>query len=206
MNAAADIINYISTTLIGVYSLLVLLRFVFQWAKADFFNPVSQGIVKATTPVLNPFRRLIPGFAGLDIAALVLVLLLNLISVIITILLAGSNPLAIPLSIAVCAVLKTLASLINIASFSLIAGIILSFAAPMSNNPLAILINQISAPLSAPFRKILPDLGPIDISPIFVFLALGVLIKLLAIIGMQFGIGVGNVWLFVIVGLPAIAL
>jgi YggT family protein len=67
---------------------------------------------------------------------------------------------------------------------------------------MAILINQISAPLSAPFRKLMPDLGSIDISPIFVFLAIGVFIKLLAVLGAQFGIGVGSVWLFVVVGLP----
>ncbi|MCK5880431.1 MAG: YggT family protein [Sinobacterium sp.] len=199
MNAFADIVNYISTTVIGVYSLLIVLRFVFQWAKADFFNPISQGIVKATSPALMPFRKIIPGFAGLDIAALVLALLLNLVSLIITTLLSGANLLDASLVIFIAALLKTLATLINIASFSLIGGIILSFAAPMSSNPMALLINQVSATLSAPFRKILPDLGPIDISPIFVFLAIGVLTKLLALIGMQFGIMVGSVWLFVIV-------
>jgi YggT family protein len=202
MNAFADIINYISTTLIGVYSLLVLLRFVFQWAKVDFFNPISQGIVKATSAPLKPLRRLIPGFAGLDIAALVLALSLHFISIVITALLAGASLGDFGFSLAICAILKTLASLINIASFSLIGSIILSFVAPMSNNPMAILINQISAPLSAPFRKLMPDLGSIDISPIFVFLAIGVFIKLLAVLGAQFGIGVGSVWLFVVVGLP----
>ena len=202
MNAFGDIINYISTTLIGIFSLLVLLRFVFQWVKADFFNPIAQGVIKATSPILNPLRRLIPGFAGLDMAALVLVVLLNLISICISELLAGHNILSGGLYIAVCALLKTLASLLNIASFSLIGSIILSFAAPMSSNPVAILINQVATPLSAPFRKILPDLGPIDISPIFVFLSIGVIIKLLASIGMQFNIGIGSIWLFVIVGLP----
>lgn len=206
MNALADIINYVSTTLIGLYSLLVLLRFVFQWAKADFFNPVSQAIVKVTTPPLKPLRRLIPGFAGLDISALVLVLLLNMVSVLITAALSGANLIDSGTYLFICAILKVFASLINIASFSLIAGIILSFTAPMSQNPMVILINQISRPLSEPFRKILPDLGPIDISPIFVFLAIGVLIKLLAIIGMQFGIGVGSIWLFVVVGPPTLAL
>jgi len=199
MNAFADIINYVVTSLIGVYATLVLLRFVFQWVKADFYNPISQGIVKATTPALKPFRRIIPGFAGFDVAALVLVILLNIISLITTVLLAGKGFIDYLPIIAIISVLKVLASLINIASFCLIGSIILSFVAPMSMHPMAILINQIAGPIMAPFRKILPDLGTIDISPIFAFLAIGVITKLLAVIAAQFGVPVGNVWLFVFI-------
>ncbi len=204
MNALAELINYISTTLVGVYTLLILLRFVFQWAKADFFNPISQGIVTATTPTLKPFRRFIPGFAGLDVAALALALLFNFFGVVLTAFLAGIGAhiiSALPALFA-CALLKVMATLINIASFCLIVGIILSFVAPMSNNPAAILVQQVSGFISSPFRKIMPDLGPIDISPIFVFLAIGVFIRLLSIIGAQFDVSVSSVWLFAIVGFP----
>ena len=91
MSELADIVNYVVSSLIGVFSLLVLLRFVFQLVKADFFNPISQGSVKITSPALKPLRRVIPGLAGLDIAALVLVIALNMLSIVITLLLAGQN-------------------------------------------------------------------------------------------------------------------
>ncbi len=200
MNAAADIVNYITSTLIGVFSLLVLLRFVFQWVKADFYNPISQGLVKATAPILKPFRRVIPGFAGLDIAALVVVILLNMLSIVITVLLSGKSFVAYLPIIAIIGVLKLFASLINIASFCMLSSIILSFAAPMSAHPAAVLINQIAEPLFAPFRKIMPDLGGLDLSPILAFMLVTILSKVLAIVAGQFGIPVGNVWLFVFIG------
>ena len=67
---------YIAQTVIGIYMIAVLLRFLLQLVRADFYNPVSQFVVKATSPVLNPLRRIIPGFGGVDIASLVLVVIL----------------------------------------------------------------------------------------------------------------------------------
>jgi len=69
----------IINTLFNLYVMLVLLRFMLQWLRADFYNPVSQFIVRATTPPLKPLRRIIPGFGGQDIAALTLALLIILI-------------------------------------------------------------------------------------------------------------------------------
>ena len=63
---------YLISTIIGLYIIIVLLRFLLQWVKADFYNPLSQFIVKATSPVLIPMRRIIPGLFGLDIASLLL--------------------------------------------------------------------------------------------------------------------------------------
>lgn len=200
MSELADIVNYIVTSLIGVFTLLVLLRFVFQWVKADFYNPISQGVVKATTPVLKPFRRIIPGFAGLDIAALVVVILLNMLSIVITILLAGKSFVEYLPFIAIIGALKLIASLINIASFCMLGSIILSFVAPMSSHPAAMLLTQVAEPIFAPFRKLMPDMGGIDLSPIFAFLLLGVLTKVLTIIAGQFGIPVDSIWFFVFIG------
>ena len=200
MSELADIVNYVVSSLIGVFSLLVLLRFVFQLVKADFFNPISQGIVKITSPALKPLRRVIPGLAGLDIAALVLVIALNMLSIVITLLLAGQNFSSAIMLIAVVSVLKLFAALLNIASFCMLGSIILSFVAPMSQHPAAILLQQVAEPIFAPFRKLLPDMGGIDLSPIFAFLLLGVMTKLLAILAAQFGIPVGTMWLFVFIG------
>ena len=82
----------------------------------------------------------------------------------------------------------------------MLGSIILSFVAPMSQHPAAILLQQVAEPIFAPFRKLLPDMGGIDLSPIFAFLLLGVMTKLLAILAAQFGIPVGTMWLFVFIG------
>ena len=74
-NAATFLIE----TLFGLYILIVMLRFLLQWARADFYNPVSQFILKATQPPLTPLRRIIPGFAGLDLAAIVFMFTLKFV-------------------------------------------------------------------------------------------------------------------------------
>ncbi|MFZ9039964.1 MAG: YggT family protein, partial [Gammaproteobacteria bacterium] len=66
----------IINTLFDLYILLVLLRFLFQMLRADFYNPVSQFIVKLTTPPLKILRRVIPSVGGQDAASIVLCLLL----------------------------------------------------------------------------------------------------------------------------------
>ena len=75
MSGLIEALIYIIQTLGSLYLLIVLLRFILQLVRADFYNPLSQFIVKATQPLLTPLRRIIPGFAGLDLASLILALL-----------------------------------------------------------------------------------------------------------------------------------
>jgi YggT family protein len=63
---------FLIQTLGGLYTFVVMLRFLLQLTHADFYNPISQFVVKVTSPLLRPFRQLIPGFRGLDISSLVL--------------------------------------------------------------------------------------------------------------------------------------
>lgn len=190
----------IVTTLFGVYATIVLLRFIFQLVKADFYNPISQGVVKMTAPVLTPLRRLIPGLWGLDISSLLLAYLIYLISFLLIVIISGGNPIDSILSIVLYAFLKLITTTINVFIFALLASIVLSFVAPMSRHPGAILSTQIAEPMMAPFRKLIPPFGGIDISPIFVFLTLSVVTKALAMFAAQFGIPLSTVWLFIFVG------
>lgn len=199
MSAIAGIFSDIINTLLGLYATIVMLRFILQLVKADFYNPISQGIVKMTSPILVPLRRAIPGLWGLDLAALVLVLAIHLITVSLTTALHGFNPFDNLGILAVYSLLKLVTGFMNVFTFCLVASIVLSFVAPMSNHPAAILVYQIAEPMMAPFRKIIPPMGGIDISPIFVFLALGVIIKVIAILAGGMGIPVHTVWLFVFV-------
>ncbi|WP_197473004.1 MULTISPECIES: YggT family protein, partial [unclassified Oleiphilus] len=68
----AEIFNLVIDTVSSLYVMIVLMRFILQLSRADFYNPISQFVVKATNPLLITLRRLIPGIAGIDLASLVL--------------------------------------------------------------------------------------------------------------------------------------
>jgi len=170
--------SFLIQTLFELYTMVVLLRFLLQWVKADFYNPISQFIVKATNPLLIPLRRIIPGFGGLDIASLVLALLLTTVKII---LLSAiySAPLH-PLAIAIASLFGLVMQLLNIVFFAVIIRAIASWFVPYNSNPALMLMGQITEPFLAPFRKILPATSGIDLSPILLIVAITFIKLLLA--------------------------
>ncbi|MDD0845166.1 YggT family protein [Pseudomonas sp. Gutcm_11s] len=172
MSGLAEALIYIIQTLGSLYLLIVLLRFILQLVRADFYNPLSQFTVKATQPLLKPLRRIIPGFGGLDLASLTLAILVQLVLMVVIVLIAGANPAGFGLQLLVWAIISVTSLFLKIFFFAMIISVILSWVAPGSYNPGAQLVNQICEPLLAPFRKLLPNLGGLDISPIFAFMAL----------------------------------
>ena len=171
MNGLNTAAIYVLQTLGSLYLLIVLLRFVLQLVRADFYNPLSQFAVKATQPLLKPLRRIIPGFGGLDLASLLLAILVQLVIMALTLLLAYGTT-GNPLQLLVWAVIGVTSLFLKIFFFAVIISVILSWVAPGSYNPGAQLVNQICEPLLAPLRKLLPNLGGLDISPIFAFIAI----------------------------------
>lgn len=165
---------YLVQTLGSMYLLIVLLRFVLQWLRADFFNPVSQFVVRATQPLLKPLRRLIPGFGGFDLASLVLALLLQTLLSALMLTLSGAGGLVVSLlpMLLLWSLIAVLALFAKIFFFALVASVILSWVAQGSHNPGVLLVNQLCEPLLSPIRRILPNLGGLDLSPIFAFIAL----------------------------------
>lgn len=172
MSALNEAFIYILQTLGQLYIFVVLLRFILQLVRADFYNPISQFVVKVTQPLLTPLRKIIPGFAGLDLAALALAFLVHMALAIAVLMLAGAPALDILLRLAIWVLISLSALFMKIFFFALIISIILSWVAPGSFNPAAQLIHQVCQPVLAPIRRMLPDLGGIDISPIFAFIAL----------------------------------
>lgn len=176
MNGLDNAAIYILQTLGSLYLLIVLLRFILQMVRADFYNPLSQFTVKATRLLLNPLRKVIPGFGGLDLASLTLAILVQLVLMTLTLLIGGYGfDAALLPQLLVWSVIGVTALFLKVFFFALIASVILSWVAPHSHNPAAQLIQQICEPLLAPFRRLLPNLGGLDISPIFAFLALNLI-------------------------------
>ena len=172
MSGLVEALIYIIQTLGSLYLLIVLLRFILQLVRADFYNPLSQFTVKATQPLLKPLRRLIPSIAGLDTASLVLAVLVQLLLMVVTLSLMGFNPISVIPQLLVWSLIGVTSLFFKVFFFALIVSVILSWVAPGSHNPGAQLVNHLCEPLLAPFRKLLPNLGGLDLSPIFAFIAL----------------------------------
>lgn len=169
----------------GFFLFVVLLRFLLQAARADFYNPISQFVVKATNPLIIPLRKIIPGFAGFDWAAIVLLVLVQCLAISLSLLIAGYGlPIA---SIGVWALLGTCGLFLKLYFWGLLIMVISSWLAPQSYNPALLLLRQIMEPVMAPIRKILPDMGGFDISPIVLFLSINVFEILLISFARQAG-------------------
>ena len=165
---------YILQTIGSLYLLIILLRFVLQLVRADFYNPLSQFAVRATQPLLKPLRRIIPSVFGLDMSSLVLAIIVQMILMALTLLLAYGTT-GDPLHLLIWSIIGVTALFLKIFFFALIVSVILSWVAPASHNPGAQLVNQITEPMLAPLRRILPNLGGLDISPILAFMVLKLL-------------------------------
>jgi len=165
---------YVLQTLGSLYLLIVLLRFVLQLVRADFYNPLSQFAVRATQPLLKPLRRIIPSLFGLDMSSLVLALIVQIVLMALTLLLAYHTT-GSPVPLLIWSIIGVTALFLKIFFFALIISVILSWVAPGSHNPGAELVNQICEPALAPFRRILPSMGGLDISPILAFMVLKLL-------------------------------
>lgn len=167
---ASDAATLLIQTLFGLYILVVLLRFLLQLVRADFYNPISQFIVKATQPPLGPMRRIIPGFGGIDLAALVLMFLLQYAEI--WLLSAIHGKAAGAVGIAILAVAELLKLTIYLFFFSIIVQVVLSWVNPHAHNPITALIYRLNEPILQPARRLLPPFSGVDLSPLLVLIAL----------------------------------
>lgn len=179
MGALTEIASYLINTLMSLYILIVILRFLLQVARADFYNPISQFVVRATNPLVNPLRRIIPGLRGLDLASLVLALTLQFVAInLLYALLASTLPN--PLYALGWSAIGIGAAIVKIYFFSILVSIIFSWIAPGSQHPALYLMYQLNEPVLAPMRRILPPMGGLDLSPILIFILINVVNILLA--------------------------
>jgi YggT family protein len=172
----------IVNTLFDLYILLVLLRFLLQTLRADFYNPVSQLIVRLTTPPLRLFRRIIPSVAGQDAAAIVLCLVLIYAKFMLMRVLAVPavhiGGVMAPIGsvsyggLFIYCIADLIALLFTIFLVAVIIKVIISWVSPGNYNPVIGLIDKLAAPVLKPIRRFLPSMGGIDLSPLFAGLLL----------------------------------
>ena len=170
----------IFSTIIGIYLLAVLLRFLLQVAKADFYNPVSQAVTKITDPMVRILRTVIPGYKGIDFSSLVLAFVVEAVAICTLIILYGESISNIGYTnIVTWAFAGVLLIIIKIYYYAILASIIMSFVMMFSGNTnphsLLLLVWQLTEPIMSPVRKIIPSMGGLDFSPIFIFIAIQII-------------------------------
>lgn len=177
MSPLTSSLSFLVETIGSLFVMAVLVRFLLQLVRADFYNPISQAIVKITGPLLNPLRHLIPSFKGIDSAALILAFLAQITLVYLLLGIKGYIPSVIPVEkVLAIAIFKLLTTLLNIYMFSLIITAIASWITPSGGNPALMLLHQLTQPLSSRIRKIIPPIGGLDFS-LMALLILIVMIK-----------------------------
>lgn len=173
-NAAVFLID----TLFSFFLIAVMLRLLFQIIRADFYNPISQFLVKVTNPGIKPLRRIIPGIGGIDLASVVLLLLLQMLASFLIGWMVGAN-----ISIAallVYSIADLISLLLNIYLIAIFIQVILSWVAAGTYNPVISLLYSLNEPILSRARRILPPISGLDLSPIIVILAIQ-LIKILVV-------------------------
>ncbi len=167
---------FLVQTVFGLYVVVVVVRFFLQLVRADFYNPLSQLVVKLTTPILRPLRRVIPGLWGLDIASIVLAWALTaaqlaLMAWLLGIPLTAAAPLA-------WAVPELVALVLNVFLFAIIVQALLSWLSPGTYNPAAALLYSLTAPVLRPLQRVIPAVSGLDLTPMAAAIGI-VLLKML---------------------------
>jgi len=170
---------FLVQTLLGLYVMILLIRFLLQLTRADFYNPISQALVTITQPVVIPLQKLLPRTGRISLPTLIMAMLVQVVLIALIFMLSGWAWPS-PISVVIWGLIGLASQLLDILFFAVLAGIILSWVAPQSYHPATLLLHQITEPVMAPARRILPNLGGLDFSPIVVFIAIN-LIEMMAI-------------------------
>jgi YggT family protein len=173
MSAAAF---FIVKTLLELYLLTFMLRFLLQWVRADFHNPISQFIVRVTNPLVRPLRKIVPGWRGMDLSSLIALCVLELAVTAGLVYLAGTM-LSFS-AILYYAVLRVLVLVIRLYFFGILIYAVMSWVSPGQWNPLTALLASLTEPVLRPVRRIIPPIGGLDLSPLFVLIGLQALLIL----------------------------
>jgi YggT family protein len=154
----------------SLYVFAIMLRFLLQWVEADFYNPISQFLVKLTHPPLRYLRRAIPSIGRADMAAVALMFAVQALGGYLIFLIQGVGIAPAALAAWACAQLAEL--LFNVYLFAIVAAALLSWIHVRGYNPAQSLLRSLTEPLLEMFRRLLPPMGGLDLSPVLALIAL----------------------------------
>lgn len=181
---------FLINTIFDLYLLILMARIILAWVHADYYSPLTQIIVKLTKPIIDPLRRFIPNFKGIELSTLLVILILEIIKFFLIGLLTIGFPGNI-LGIFILAAADVIKIFLNTFFYAILIQAILSWIQPYS--PVIRMLSQLTYPVMRPIQKYIPPVGGFDISPIPAMIILQLLIILivgpLQNIGMQIAFG-----------------
>jgi YggT family protein len=169
--------SFLLNTAFGLFIGAVMLRMLLQLVRADFYNPLSQAIVKLTNPLLRPLRRHVPAIGPIDTASLLLMVVLQVVNLLLAAAMFGVTPAIATLSLLTLA--ELLSKFIYIQMFGIILLAVSSWVAPAGYNPVLGLIAALTGPVLRPLRRHLPSLGGLDLSPLVALVLLQLALMLI---------------------------
>lgn len=167
----SNLVFYVLNTAVAVLVALISLRFLLQLTQANFYNPICQGIHRFTAPFLAPFSPL-PVIGSFNTGAVVAAVVVQALGAGVIFVMLGGLPGIVQL--VVWSILSVFGLMLSLIFYALLGMIILSWLAPQASHPGAELVNQLTEPFIAPFRRIMPDLGGLDLSPILLFIVINI--------------------------------
>ena len=160
---------FLVQTFFSLYIMALVLRIWLQWARADFFNPLSQFVARITNPVVRPVERVIPSKGRFNLAALVIGLLVSILAIYVRVVMLGATAGIVPLLIIGVQYFASIA--LQLVFWILIIRAILSWFS-QGGNPLEIVLHQLTEPLLQPVRRVIPAIGGLDLSVLVVLIGI----------------------------------
>lgn len=165
-----DPLLLIIRTIGEIFAFIAILRFLLQTMNVDYYNPISQAVVKFTQPPLIPLQRIVPKLGRVDVSPLVLAFIVKLATLFILVSITSSQlGIATLIMLSFVGVLDTL---LTIMFWATIGSVVISWVAPNSPHPAPQLLLQLVEPLFALVRRVIPPIGGLDLSPIAIFLVI----------------------------------
>ena len=163
-------IVFVVTTVIQLYIFILLLRVWMQLVRADFYNPFSQFVVKATQPIVGPLRRVIPAMGKVDTAPLLVAFILAIADIIFGMWATELLPI-LGITVIPMGIILLLTYIGKLIFWMILIRAILSWVS-QGRNPIDFLLFQLTEPLMAPIRRIIPAMGGLDFSAMIVMFIL----------------------------------
>jgi len=172
-------IIFIVETLLSLALFVVLARLLLQWTRADFRNPLCQAVVRLTNPLILPLRRVLPPIGKIDTASVVAVLLVATVKIASLFALNDIGMVTSPLLWARAVLTEIARTLLWTYFYAIVLYALLSLVAPGGYSPLQSLLTTLCEPVLRPFRRILPVIAGLDLSPLWAGIAIQALLILL---------------------------
>jgi len=181
MSAIQEILVFLIDTLFNLYISFLVIRMLLGLAKADFYNPISQFLVKISDPVIKPLRRFIPAIGKIDTATIVAIIGLKVVELLLLSAITGGNFSQSFIPFVIGDILRMIVWVYIIA---IIIQVVISWLGNTHGNPVVPLINSLTEPLIKPVRKVIPPIAMIDLSPMAVLLGLQVVLIVIRSLGL----------------------